>query len=289
MSVRQRTGLLVLGRAPAHGVAACRRRALLRCKRRCCATATAAAQQAGAGSETVSHLRHPHRESEVWLVGTSHVSQESVDEVASLIETLRPSQVMVELCPGRARQLLASHGQTEGAAPPPPGLLDLAAGVFSAAGAGGAAGAGLGAYGAVLRGLGMDPGQELRAAMLSAAALEIPVLYGDRPVEQTLARLRQALTPGELMHMMGAAMGGEGREVAALNARLLTSSNITAAQEAMKNRATVRALVDVMRRSAPGLVEVMLGERDVLMADALAQLPAGSRTVAVPPRADTSQ
>ena len=108
-------------------------------------------------------------------------------------------------------------------------------------------------------------------------------------MEQTLARLRQALTPGELMHMMGAAMGGEGREVAALNARLLTSSNITAAQEAMKNRATVRALVDVMRRSAPGLVEVMLGERDVLMANALAQLPAGSRTVAVPPRADTSQ
>ena len=202
MSVRQRTGLLVLGRAPAHGVAACRRRALLRCKRRCCTTATAAAQQAWAGSETVSHLRHPHRESEVWLVGTSHVSQESVDEVASLIETLRPSQVMVELCPGRARQLLASHGQTEGAAPPPPGLLDLAAGGFSAAGAGGAAGAGLGAYGAVLRGLGMDPGQELRTAMLSAAALEIPVLYGDRPVEQTLARrMRAGRKAGKLSPM----------------------------------------------------------------------------------------
>ena len=38
----------------------------------------------------------------MYLIGTAHVSQQSADDVKELIELVKPTCVMVELCPARA-------------------------------------------------------------------------------------------------------------------------------------------------------------------------------------------
>ena len=58
-----------------------------------------------------------HREltlTQIFLVGTAHVSKASVEEVRSTIRRVRPATVLVELDAGRA-QKLRSGTQTSGA------------------------------------------------------------------------------------------------------------------------------------------------------------------------------
>jgi pheromone shutdown protein TraB len=135
--------------------------------------------------------------------------------------------------------------------------------------------------------------------------LQVPVVYGDRDADVTMAALKSAMNMAEMLHMMTAAMGTEGKEIAKLNMQLLDSGDIAKAAEVMKNRSTVSELVGLMRRSAPALVtspqglenagrrggtdthgcrcslqvRVMLDERDALMAQRLLELE--ETTVAV--------
>ncbi len=60
-----------------------------------------------------SHRRHICESHEVlgvqiFLVGTAHVSRDSADEVRELIQVVRPSTIMVELCQKRADKLRSS-------------------------------------------------------------------------------------------------------------------------------------------------------------------------------------
>ena len=59
----------------------------------------------GPDPDTVSYLRDPNSSREVYLIGTAHVSQQSADDVKELIELVKPSCVMVELCPARADKI----------------------------------------------------------------------------------------------------------------------------------------------------------------------------------------
>ena len=43
---------------------------------------------------------------EVFLVGTAHVSKESVDDVRKTIESIRPDSVCVELCRARFKTMV---------------------------------------------------------------------------------------------------------------------------------------------------------------------------------------
>lgn len=42
---------------------------------------------------------------EIFIIGTSHVSQQSADDVALAIDALKPDAVVVELCKGRSARL----------------------------------------------------------------------------------------------------------------------------------------------------------------------------------------
>lgn len=48
---------------------------------------------------------------QIFLIGTAHVSSSSADEVREVIRRVRPQSVMVELCAGRARQLMEGDSQ----------------------------------------------------------------------------------------------------------------------------------------------------------------------------------
>lgn len=55
--------------------------------------------------ETVSYLRDPVQNREVFLLGTAHVSEKSAEDVRRLIALVQPDHVFVELCDARASQL----------------------------------------------------------------------------------------------------------------------------------------------------------------------------------------
>ena len=50
-------------------------------------------------SDRVKHLRVNDRD--IYLVGTAHISKESVEDVRTTIKTLKPNTVCIELCQGR--------------------------------------------------------------------------------------------------------------------------------------------------------------------------------------------
>ena len=75
--------------------------------------------------ETMSYLRDLRSGSEVYLVGTAHISRKSADEVRSVIRSVKPDVVFVELCRARADAMRAARsggsGEVTGDSPSPCG------------------------------------------------------------------------------------------------------------------------------------------------------------------------
>ena len=65
--------------------------------------ATKNSATAAALSNTTSFLRNLDTGSEIFLVGTAHVSKRSAQEVREMITLVKPDVVMVELCPAQQR------------------------------------------------------------------------------------------------------------------------------------------------------------------------------------------
>jgi TraB/PrgY/gumN family len=59
------------------------------------------------GNTSKPRCREPH---EIYIVGTSHVSEESAVDVARAINAIRPDAVIVELCKGRSAVLYQDQG-----------------------------------------------------------------------------------------------------------------------------------------------------------------------------------
>jgi len=148
-----------------------------------------------------------HAHGSVSVVGTAHVSQESVDEVEATIDRERPDVVAVELDESRYRQL-------EGKEPEDLEASDLLHGntVFQFL-----------AYwmlSYVQTRLGekfdVKPGAEMMAAVESAQSLDIDVALVDRDIQTTIQRFWSRLTLGEKLSMIGGLFAelGDPRDVA---------------------------------------------------------------------------
>jgi len=65
-------------------------------------SASRGASSVDALGETMSLLRNLRNGSEIFLVGTAHISKTSAEEVRSVIRSVNPDNVFVELCDDRA-------------------------------------------------------------------------------------------------------------------------------------------------------------------------------------------
>ena len=68
-----------------------------------------------------SRFQHMNAPKEVWIVGTSHLSEQSEADVTRAIEALKPSVVAVELCNARAAVLSEDAPLRAPAGSPAPG------------------------------------------------------------------------------------------------------------------------------------------------------------------------
>ena len=173
---------------------------------------------------------------DIHIIGTAHVSRESVEQVCKIIEEVKPDAVAVELCQKRFNALIkgiqefsitdALKGNV---------LLSLLQIVL--------------AYyqRKIGREMGVKPGEEMITAINKAKEIGADVLLIDRDIGITFQRLWQKMSIFEKLRLLWNLLFFEKDDV----------KNILE---------SVDSLIDEFRRIAPKASEVLIDERDAFMA-----------------------
>lgn len=199
---------------------------------------------------------------EVLLVGTAHISQESVALVQEVIGRERPDCVCVEL-DERRYQTLSERRKWEGTdlreiirrKQLPTLLVNLL----------------LASYQKRLGGrLGVVPGSELLAATRAAEAQGIPVLLCDRDIRVTLRRAWGALSFFRKLQLLS------GITASVFEAREISEDEL----RRIRNQDVLSELMDELGRAMPEIKRVLIDERDAYLAEMIRGAK-GQRIVAV--------
>jgi pheromone shutdown-related protein TraB len=199
---------------------------------------------------------------EIILVGTAHVSRDSVEEVRRSIQAAKPDVVAVELC-RRRFDVLSNPKRWE--------ETDIVGIIREKKASFLFANIVLAAFQRRLgERLGVRPGQEMHEAIQVAEAEDIPVALIDRPVQITLQRTWRKLSLRERLLLIGSSI-----------AALFETDDLDEdAVEQLKEKDVLTAAVDEIAKRAPTVKQVILDERDAYMARKIMDLEA-SRILAV--------
>jgi len=196
------------------------------------------------------------------LIGTAHVSRESIDEVSAIIREERPDLICVELDEGRYASITQKESWEnlnmikvfkEGK-----GFLLLANLVLS------------GFQRRMGAELGVKPGEEMKAALDIASELGIPYALCDREVQITL---RRAWT--------GCGLWSKSKLLSALLASAFTTEKLSAEEiENLKNRSELDGMMEELANYLPEVKETLINERDhYLAAKIWASTPAEAKRI----------
>lgn len=203
-----------------------------------------------------------HGDKTVILVGTAHISQESVDLVKTVIEQERPDCVCLELDDKRY-QALSQKKQWE--------ALDLKTIIKEKQLSTLLVSLLMASYQKRLGGkLGVSPGAELLMAARTAKELQIPLSLCDRDIRITLRRAWKATS-----------FFKKGYLLASLLASLFDKSEISEEKlEELKQKDVLTELMEEMGDALPDLKRVLIDERDLFLVEKIKASP-GNRIVAV--------
>jgi pheromone shutdown protein TraB len=185
---------------------------------------------------------------EITLIGTAHVSRESIDEVSRVIRETRPGVVCVELDQGRYNSISQKENWER---------LDIAR-VFRE-GKGFLLIANL-----VLSGfqrrlgneLGVKPGEEMKTAVETADELGIPYALCDREVQITLRRA-----------WARCGFWSKCKLLASLLSSAFTTEKLSEAEiENLKNHSELDGMMSELAGYLPGVKETLIDERDRYLA-----------------------
>lgn len=196
------------------------------------------------------------------LVGTAHVSRESVSEVEEVLRREQPDRVCVEIDEGRYRALTSKRDWSS---------IDIYQVIrerkvlFL-----------LGNYilSSFQRRLGLDlgvkPGEEMIKAIEVATDMDVPFSLCDREIQTTLRRAWRL-----------ASWWGRAKMLAALLSSAFTSEDLTADDiEKLKERGAVEGMMEELASYLPRVKGVLIDERDRYLATKIYQAE-GEKVVAV--------
>ncbi|WP_304222117.1 TraB/GumN family protein [Gracilinema caldarium] len=202
------------------------------------------------------------KDREIILVGTAHVSRDSIDEVNKVIEEVKPDMVCVELDAGRLASMKEQDSWEK---------LDLIK-VFKE-GKGFLLMANLVLAGFQRRmgqNLGVKPGDEMRAAIDKATELGIPYSLCDREVQLTLKRAWGSCS-----------FWSKNKLLATLLSSAFTTEKIDENQiESLKSKNELDSMMGELANYLPEIKRVLIDERDQYLAAKIWE-SRGSRIVAV--------
>uniref|UniRef100_A0ACD5Y865 Uncharacterized protein n=1 Tax=Avena sativa TaxID=4498 RepID=A0ACD5Y865_AVESA len=212
---------------------------------------------------------------EVWILGTSHLSVESTDDVERVLRAVRPDNVVVELCRSRAGIMYATDDAS--------GEPLLKSNMFSLGGAkffgavnrsinlGGQSALALRLLLAVFSskissGANRPFGEEFRAARRVSEDLGAQLVLGDRPIEITLERALKSLSWDEKTKLV-----------------LALFSGITSTTDTPDEKAAVSPyeLYEKLSNSYPSLLQPLIHERDMYLAWSLKRSKAVNKSKTV--------
>lgn len=210
--------------------------------------------------DCVTRLSYEGRE--IFLVGTAHVSQRSVEDVGRVIEELRPDTVCVELDASRHQALMDPKRWRN---------LDIFEVIRQRRVAFVLTSLALSSYQRRLgEKLGVRPGAEMLAAVEHARQVGARLVLADRDIQATLKRTWAALSAWDCLQLLGALVGS-----------LFAKGEITKEQvEALKDRDNISELVREFAEVMPRLQGPLIDERDRFLMSSIREAP-GQRVVAV--------
>ncbi len=178
------------------------------------------------------------------ILGTAHVSQQSVEEVAQLIEEKKPDVVCVELDEGRFKAMQDSNHWEQ---------LDIKKVIKEGKGFLLLANLALSSYQKRLgESAGVKPGDEMRKAIEVAEENNIPTALCDREISLTLKRAWSK-----------SGLWTKAKLIAALLSSALSTEKIDQEQiESLKEQNELEALMSELATYLPSVKEVLIDERD---------------------------
>ena len=196
------------------------------------------------------------------IVGTAHISQDSVEEVENEIREIQPDTVCVELCSTRFEALQQENRWKnmdivkvikEGKAP-----LLMANLVLSAF------------QRKIGNKIGVKPGAEMMKAVKIAEELDAEIELVDREVSTTLKRAWRKLNFWEKANLLTQVFAGS-----------FQSPNISKEEiEKMKDEDVLSSLLEELSKELPKIKEVLIDERDCYLAAKIREAP-GETIIAV--------
>ncbi|MEA2102824.1 MAG: TraB/GumN family protein [Thermodesulfobacteriota bacterium] len=191
---------------------------------------------------------------EIVLLGTAHVSRDSVEEVQQLMAETRPDVVAIELCQGRYDIIKNPDAwrQTDIMQV----IKDKKASLLFANLIMSSFQKRIGAK------LGIRPGQEMIAAIDAAEAAGIEIALIDRPIQPTLKRAWRMLSFFERMRLIFSGIGS------VFAADDIEEEDI----ERLKEQDVLTAAIEEIAHEAPIIKKVLIDERDAYMARKLSDL-----------------
>jgi pheromone shutdown-related protein TraB len=199
---------------------------------------------------------------ELYIVGTAHISQRSIEDVRSVIGEVRPDTVCVELDPTRFEALFDDSRWSK---------LNIFEVIRQKKVLYLLTSIALSAYQRKMgERLGVEPGAELKAAVEMAEQVGAELVLADRDIQATLKRSWAALSLFEKVRLLEL-----------LVAAPFVTAEITEEQvEQLKDRDTFSEMLAELAKHMPGLKKPLIDERDQYLMSSIEQAP-GARIVAV--------
>ncbi|GHV74329.1 conjugal transfer protein TraB [Spirochaetia bacterium] len=185
---------------------------------------------------------------EITLIGTAHISRESIEEVAGVIRDEKPDQVCVELDAGRYQAMEQKDNWEK---------LDVVKVLREGKGFFLMANLVLGSFQRRMGAeLGVKPGEEMKTAIDTAAGLGIPYIFCDREIQTTL---RRAWTRCGLW--------SKSKLLASLAGSAFTTEKLSETEiENLKNRSELDGMMAELADYLPSVKETLIDERDRYLA-----------------------
>jgi pheromone shutdown-related protein TraB len=198
----------------------------------------------------------------IYLLGTAHISSESVDEVETLILEKNPDHICVEIDAGRYKVM--KEGQS---------WQSLNIGKVLKQGKGFFMLANL-ALSSFQRRMGENsgsaPGQEMKIAIEAAEKAGIPFSLSDRDIQITLRRAWKKSGFWNKMKLLAALISS------AFSREKLSQEEI----ESLKERSALQGMMEELAKELPTVKKVLIDERDRYLATNIYKAP-GENTLAV--------
>ncbi|KAG8087756.1 hypothetical protein GUJ93_ZPchr0010g8918 [Zizania palustris] len=213
---------------------------------------------------------------DVWILGTSHLSEESVAQVERVLRAVRPDNVVVELCRSRAGIMYAPTAGASGEPLLKSNMFSLGGSKFFGAinrsiNLGGQTALALRLLLAVFSskissGANQPFGEEFRAARKVSEDLGAQLVLGDRPIEITLERAWKSLSWDEKTKLVVSLFRG------------ITSTTDTPNE---KVTGSPYELYEKLSMSYPSLLQPLIHERDMFLAWSLKRSKAVNKSKTV--------